>query len=96
MSTLKQAPGPRTCTQTNDGGPAFPVADPNWLEPSTVEDMRRLATGMSMRDHFAGLAMQAFISGHITYHGHEEPWLDEEVAVAAYEMADAMLKARSA
>lgn len=36
-----------------DGGPAFPVADPMHLEPKNVDEMKRLAKGMSLRDYFA-------------------------------------------
>jgi len=45
------------------------------------------AKEMTMRDHFAGLAMQADLTG---YAGSN--W--ERVARQAYELADAMLKAR--
>ena len=48
--------------------------------------------GMTLRDYFAAKAMQAYCSG--------PDWrLDcdpEDTAIAAYEMADEMLKARSA
>jgi hypothetical protein len=44
-------------------------------------------TGMTLRDHFAGLAMQG-----ILYEDLDPP----ETAKHAYEMADAMLKAREA
>jgi hypothetical protein len=65
-----------------DGGYAFP----------THEDMQE---GMTLRDHFAGLAMQGLIAsprgpangGTIT---------DSWVAENAYIVADAMLKAREA
>ncbi|MFS2050992.1 Arc family DNA-binding protein [Variovorax sp. Varisp41] len=50
----------------------------------------------SLRDHYAGLAMQAFLSGHIAHHGHESHWPYEAMAAEAVEVADAMLKARSA
>lgn len=62
-----------------DGGPAFPVpAD-------------RVFRGMSLRDHFAGLAMQGAVVNHVgangfTFDGRAE-W--------AYMQADAMIKARS-
>jgi len=52
--------------------------------------------GMSLRDHFAGLAMQAAISGHIAHYGHDSNhWSVEAIASHAYEQADAMLKARA-
>ena len=51
------------------------------------------ATYMTLRDHFAGLAMQAIVSALEHSSTPEHP---EGVAAAAYEMADAMLTAREA
>ena len=73
-----------------DGGPAFPQK-----EPLTSD-----CQGMSLRDHFAGLAMQARISDyescmslmeHVKKHGIS---FAAEVATQAYDMADAMLAQR--
>ncbi|MHC3433153.1 hypothetical protein [Delftia lacustris] len=50
--------------------------------------------GMLLRDHFAGMAMQAYLSGHIAHHGHESPWPYDAMASEAYDVADAMLRAR--
>ncbi|MBJ2142570.1 hypothetical protein JC796_17645 [Delftia acidovorans] len=50
--------------------------------------------GMLLRDHFAGLAMQAFLNGHVSHYGHENPWPYEAMASEAYDVADAMLRAR--
>jgi len=44
------------------------------------------AKGMTLRDHFAGLAMQALI---------ENDGLFSEIPTQAYQLADAMLKERS-
>ena len=66
----------------NDGGPAFPM-------PETERNFYE--RGMSLRDWFAGHAMQSMLhseigkSGWATVHG---------VAADAYKVADAMLKAR--
>lgn len=66
----------------NDGGPAFPMAS------GPCNDFEH---GMSLRDWFAGRAMQSMLhseigkSGWATVHG---------VASDAYKVADAMLKAR--
>lgn len=64
----------------DDGGPAFPV-------PDGAESM----PGMTLRDHFAGMAMQGLICDP-----HPQCSLPSEVAETAYLMADAMLKARKA
>ena len=68
--------------ELNDGGPAFPMAS------GPCNDFEH---GMSLRDWFAGHAMQSMLhseigkSGWATVHG---------VAADAYKVADAMLKAR--
>ena len=59
----------------NDGGPAFPFSDDVDCE------------GMSLRDWFAGLAMQGMMAS-----GSQAP--DDRLAAEAYAAADAMLEAR--
>ena len=61
------------------GGPAFPHSR-----------LGSDADGMTLRDYFAAKAMQA----HLTHDGSDDV---NEIGVAkwAYEMADAMLKARN-
>ena len=49
--------------------------------------------GITLRDHFAGLAMQAITSNIVTSHGAGQSW--EYIAEGAYLIADAMLKQRS-
>jgi len=53
------------------------------------------AKDMTLRDHFAGLAMQGLLATGVDYeddnHGSGWNW----VAAASYKMADAMLKERS-
>jgi hypothetical protein len=44
---------------------------------------------MTMRDHFAGLAVQSYLSGY--YSGGDS---HEAISKESYELADAMLKAR--
>lgn len=48
--------------------------------------------GMTLRDYFAAQVMQAFITGFATR--GETSTTDNELARAAYMMADEMLKAR--
>jgi hypothetical protein len=80
-------------SNTNTGGPAFPVADPFAVKcPSTEVEALRLQQGMTLRDYFAAKAMQGLVAGaqhdeQINLHGAAE-W--------SYNMADAMLKARQA
>lgn len=67
---------------TDDGGPAFPDPQEDW----------RGAKGMTLRDYFAAKAMYGILAGDhpITHDKHPLPI----VAHVAYELADAMLKAR--
>jgi hypothetical protein len=74
-------------SNTNTGGPAFPAA-------VVFQDQVVYDGGMTLRDYFAAKAMQAAISGHIAHYGHENHWKVGDIASYAYEMADAMLKAR--
>lgn len=66
-----------------DGGPAFPVGS------STT------GQGMSLRDYFAGRALQGLMAGRGT---NPEGFADIKayVAAVAYRYADAMLEARDA
>ena len=59
--------------KTTDGGAAFPVAHSHLIQ-----------SGMSLRDYFAGKAMQALAQGNYF----------DATARQAYMIADAMLKAR--
>jgi hypothetical protein len=70
---------------TDTGGPAFPTKNYAAIQPLA----EGYSEGMSLRDWFAGLAMQAYLTAPDT------GWKFDEVAGAAYEMADAMLKERS-
>jgi len=65
-----------------------PPAFPPMHDPNTHE------FGMTLRDYFAAKAMQAVITGYATQNkvdSYSDYW-----AGFAYEMADAMLKAREA
>ena len=65
-------------TQTNNGGPAFPIACCD----------RVLRHGMSLRDYFAGQALAGMIACPNTNGG------GKDFAVYAYKYADAMLAER--
>lgn len=74
----------------NDGGPAFPGANPaydgNW-------DKRMTVGGMTLRDYFAGQALAGILMNYTTQKfGASEKTVGE----AAYQYADAMLAAREA
>ena len=53
------------------------------------------ARDMTMRDHYAGLAMQGVLIDEAIHEDsdHAAEWL-EKISKASYEMADAMLKER--
>ena len=73
------------------GGPAFPLHTPVWHEAVSREgyEGQDFTMGMTLRDYFAAKAMQGFLSGRMF--NFDEP---ERDAKLAYELADAMLKAR--
>ena len=68
-------------TAKNDGGPAFPVYDDHGQYVN--------GGGMTLRDYFAGRAMQSYLLDK-----DRDSFTFEQWAQASYEMADAMLEAR--
>lgn len=74
-------------SNTKTGGPAFPV------QSIYVEDEATNSRGMTLRDYFAAKAMQGILAGTLTPEGL---WSQTEVAETAYNVADAMLRAREA
>ena len=60
----------------NDGGPVFPC------------EIGTTSKGMTLRDHFAGKAMQGMLACEMLRA------TEQEFAERAYKLADAMLKAR--
>lgn len=82
-------------TDRKDGGPAFPVWE---LNGSGHPEMTGF--GMTLRDYFAAKAMQGLCSSAFKYmagEGHATPAalaMMKDIGVVAYQMADAMLKAR--
>ncbi len=69
----------------NNGGPAFPQPDTYFPDKSVAIGEE----GMTLRDWFAGLALQGLLT-------HDDEGLIPEAARDAYRYADAMLKAREA
>ena len=67
------------------GGPAFPVP----LLPGQSWQGIGPCDGMTLRDYFAGRAMQSYLLDK-----DRDSFTFEQWAQASYEMADAMLKAR--
>ena len=62
----------------NTGGPAFPTPPGHWTEE-----------GMTLRDYFAAKAMSAIMPSR-----PPDKMVAEQIAEAAYFIADAMLKVR--
>lgn len=75
--------------QTNNGGPAFPVADLAWPEPKNTDEAVRAASGMTLRDYFAAKALSGVASNPES--GCNSP---SDLAHWSFRVADAMLKAR--
>jgi hypothetical protein len=76
-------------SNTNTGGPAFPVL--HWIsgESTSAEE------GMTLRDYFAAKALQGFMVG-LKPAQDIDPDMQDRIALGMYSMADAMLKARQA
>jgi len=75
----------------NDGGPAFPARvsvnrDTNELQPHQFGNDDFCTTGLSLRDYFAAKALT-----NLYTQCEENP---DKAAEWAYQLADAMLKAR--
>ena len=68
-----------------NGGPAFPVP----LLPGQSWQGMEPCDGMTLRDYFAGRAMQSYLLDK-----DRDSFTFEQLAQASYEMADAMLEAR--
>lgn len=78
-------------TTHNNGGPAFPCEVGPASDGHTIQtgNMQWMQPGMTLRDYFAAKAMHASLSldpANAASSGEHARW--------AYEMADAMLKAR--
>lgn len=59
------------------------------IDPTWMSKTGGYARDMTLRDHYAGMAMQGLVS-----HGNAQGAQWHEIPKYAYEMADAMLKAR--
>jgi len=70
------------------GGYAFPIpnADFQTFEPKTVEEYKRIQSGMTLRDYFAAKAMQVLLKENLQGYG--------VVSEHAYLVADRMIETR--
>jgi|WetSurMetagenome_2_1015567.scaffolds.fasta_scaffold159204_2 hypothetical protein len=82
----------------DDGGPAFPM--PSGMEPR-VNTTTHFNEGMSLRDWFAGMAMQSLLINPDYADEIDDAAAEEGVDIhdlashLAFDLADAMLKARA-
>ena len=76
-----------------DGGSAFPTTS-RFNDHGNMETL--MAGGMSLRDYFAAVAMQAIIAKTPLQEVPKDWYLYEKTAIGAYDYADAMLAAREA
>jgi hypothetical protein len=78
-------------SNTNTCGPAFPTTvRTHYSEDTGSTWSEHIDPGMTLRDYFAAKALQGLVSA---WGGHDVTDFDE-LASDAYNMADAMLKAR--
>jgi len=76
-------------SNTNTGGPAFPVPG---LSNLPNGDFIHPECGMTLRDYFAANALQGMIAADYNLAPEYVP----SIAASAYLLADAMMKAREA
>jgi hypothetical protein len=85
---------------TNDGGSAFPtkvITGTEYIENVGNRHTYDEYPGMTLRDYFAAKAMQGFCSGPdygLNPNTINKRTYEENTAFHAYNIADAMLKAR--
>ena len=75
-------------SNTNTGGPAYPTSNYQKMVPLSTG----YSEGMTLRDYFAAKAMQGLLAGLTP----TTVWSQDEAAETAYNVADAMLRAREA
>lgn len=80
----------------NDGGPAFPVEDIVVRKEGKLHGAPVSSAGMSLRDWFAGRAMQAALVNASASNEEVLGELFQTIAELSYMAADAMLAARKA
>ena len=82
-------------SNTNTGSPAFPMSGFDMRHGQPVQAVYQ--HGMTLRDYFAAKAMQilwdAYDKGYCGLNNNDAP-NTEIIATGAYQLADAMLKAR--
>lgn len=78
-------------TTPNDGGPAFSTITETEHGDRIFPD----ASGMSLRDYFAGQAMTGIFATNPRGKGESFMAYTNRIAAFAYEQADAMLAARN-
>ena len=78
-------------TENTDGGPAFPRPFSQFKQDNRTIGVRH-QSGMSLRDWFAGQALNGLVAGFPHGQGLQVPPLDQ-FATQAYEIADAMIEA---
>lgn len=84
--------------EPDDGGPAFPR--PPFVDATRTLDIRLGSEGMSLRDWFAGMALQGDLASEsrdFVCIGDKEKGISRHqmLAASAYSLADAMLAERS-
>lgn len=77
-------------TKRDDGGSAFPVP-PTIIYPQTKSFA---SVGMTLRDYFAGEAMNGLLTIHLSIGKPVAELNFSELSEAAYAISDAMLKER--
>lgn len=79
----------------DDGGQVYPQAPAVWIssDGKQAQEMRKGHAGMSLRDWFAGMALQGLVIKRLE-EKDEEITAEEVFAYSAYSCADAMIAER--
>lgn len=87
-----------TSERREDGGKAFPFPSCSQNQETGETVVTQGEPGLSVRDYFAGAAMQGMLAHSTRYRPAEGYPSDWHAAISreAYELADAMLRARAA
>lgn len=80
---------------SNDGGPAFPQTETLMNSGFPDIKVREVTGGMTLRDWFAGMALQGALASPLDVAGDHYQEKRDEVCRVSYDYADAMLTTRN-
>lgn len=70
------------------------------IDPDTLEILRRIPSGLTKREYFAAVALQAFVAKNLTFSSNEDTyhirarWAVDQADALIYELNEAQNEAR--